>query len=1313
MAAVDVAPHVSADITRLNSYVGFDSITRQIEHKLLKRGFQFNVIAVGQTGLGKSTLINTIFASHLIDTKGRFEPDEPVRQTTEIQAVSHIVQENNVKLRLNIVDTPGYGDLINNEGCWDPIIKYIKDQHSAYLRKELTAMRDKYIVDTRIHCCLYFIAPTGHALKAIDITVMKKLSEVVNVVPVIAKSDSLTLEERELFKQRVSLGGSLIFEPGLVHSRPLFFCGQIRAELAHHNIRAYPFDNDDDDNEERKLNEAIRNMIPFAVVGSERNVIIDGRPVRGRKNRWGVINVENEQHCEFNYLRNFLTRTHLQDLIETTAQIHYEAFRSKQLLALKESSASKAQQTTALDQYQAPQLLPLPCSRFEKADKLGLFAWPVRLSMRSIPLSLLPPSRRGCEVWLTTCSTMLAVSYANSCALSTKHYQLVRDLENGKTDEATLNIVLKCLKGIKQRWKKGTIQPSTIRHDLLLALYCHQMIEGIDKGHLSKEEKEVLGRGRCLVAGVQLAGRGEGTTEERGVGYRVCHELFPDWKKRGAESDEYDDPHQHGPLKLLLINTIRADVYTPLSFPRAEARWILGLRAAASSTIAGPELVPAIAGRVLDLLAGGDGISSSIRRSALDAIQNLLEIATNTRLVERTRKIVRNTLMGFGNGMGMGMGMEGVSEKVKGKRREVVMGFKEVEELIVSETGSNSSTRTRTVGMNEGKGEDPKLVLAFVRATRRKAKGGLYPIFVGAEEIMRVCLGVLGRVLRPESMGEGGEGKAFEYGGLKCVWLVLGVLERVLEELREGVVQEEEMGKLARELVRAVGWAGGGRMGVRDADLEPLLSAIATSLHSATPNSRLFALRTLSLVPTSIWSTLSDVSKGWGDKAWSTIMRGLDDPDSAMRRKLTLRVLQRVEPALVGMHWARMVEGIKGVGGDGAGDEGVLMLVRRLIEVMEVVKKGGEEWAKTIVELVDLGSGLGAGDMPIETIILPTIERFTYSSDEQTRYDFAKTLLGYQGAWSDDLTLALILAAVVHALTWSSSSSEEEVGYGTTMDASKKMLTLLDQDGRFAQELQEPFLIALLRLSSSINRSERLEELCSFVQGCKGRRATFATRPLFDLLALALKKGTVERKVIGEMRESGRSGRYGSLTLPAWEGVYRRLLRKARDEEGKGEEEETWTSPARIIKPQTTPLKYDPYDALPSSSSEPTHSRSLSQYSTTSSTQAAQKIGISPRALARERQDLLRDRVERGGKGGMGESVLFDARSEVLGGGSSLVGRLALIGFQGGDDEEEEKEEVRERDSEREGEDNMGFAHGGAAGSGFGMGDEGDPFRMG
>jgi septin 3/9/12 len=141
---------------------------------------------------------------------------------------------------------------------------------------------------------------------------MKKLSEVVNVVPVIAKADTLTIDERAAFKDK------------------------IREELVYHNIRLYPFDTDEDAEEEVALNESIRSIIPFAVVGSESNVIIEGTPVRGRKNRWGVVNVEDPNHCEFVNLRNFLTRTHLQDLIETTAQIHYEAFRSKQLLALKE-----------------------------------------------------------------------------------------------------------------------------------------------------------------------------------------------------------------------------------------------------------------------------------------------------------------------------------------------------------------------------------------------------------------------------------------------------------------------------------------------------------------------------------------------------------------------------------------------------------------------------------------------------------------------------------------------------------------------------------------------------------------------------------------------------------------------------------------------------------------------------------------------------------------------------------------------------------------------------------------------------------------
>ncbi len=98
-----------------NNYVGFDTITSQIEHRLVKRGFHFNLMLVGHSGLGKTTLVNTLFSSHLVDSSGRKSASEPVEKTSEIKTVSHTLTENNVRLTLNIIDTPGYGDQIDND----------------------------------------------------------------------------------------------------------------------------------------------------------------------------------------------------------------------------------------------------------------------------------------------------------------------------------------------------------------------------------------------------------------------------------------------------------------------------------------------------------------------------------------------------------------------------------------------------------------------------------------------------------------------------------------------------------------------------------------------------------------------------------------------------------------------------------------------------------------------------------------------------------------------------------------------------------------------------------------------------------------------------------------------------------------------------------------------------------------------------------------------------------------------------------------------------------------------------------------------
>ena len=44
-------------------------------------------------------------------------------------------------------------------------------------------------------------------------------------------------------------------------------------------------------------------MLPFAVVGSEEEVEIDGEPIRARSYPWGLVEVDNPNHSDFVRLR--------------------------------------------------------------------------------------------------------------------------------------------------------------------------------------------------------------------------------------------------------------------------------------------------------------------------------------------------------------------------------------------------------------------------------------------------------------------------------------------------------------------------------------------------------------------------------------------------------------------------------------------------------------------------------------------------------------------------------------------------------------------------------------------------------------------------------------------------------------------------------------------------------------------------------------------------------------------------------------------------------------------------------------------------
>lgn len=60
-------------------------------------------------------------------------------------------------------------------------MEFIDAQFEAYLQEELKIKRTLHSYhDTRIHACLYFIAPTGHSLKSLDLVTMKKLDSKVS-----------------------------------------------------------------------------------------------------------------------------------------------------------------------------------------------------------------------------------------------------------------------------------------------------------------------------------------------------------------------------------------------------------------------------------------------------------------------------------------------------------------------------------------------------------------------------------------------------------------------------------------------------------------------------------------------------------------------------------------------------------------------------------------------------------------------------------------------------------------------------------------------------------------------------------------------------------------------------------------------------------------------------------------------------------------------------------------------------------------------------------------------------------------------------
>lgn len=275
------------------------------------RGTNFTILLVGESGLGKRTFVRSLFgseftsgsnsgpSSRLLNANKASAERCDVHRTSEIEVQHAVVLENGFETRLTTIFTPGYGDYTDNSNTWVPIASYIDAQHQLYMCQEEQPDRTQ-LIDSRVHACFFFLPPT-HRVAELDWVAMKELSKRVNLIPVIAKADSMTREDLASFKYLVRKG------------------------IAARDIKVWT--------PTEGSQQLEHDAWPFGIVCSDELVTLtSGESGLGRKYRWGVVDIHDPDHSDFKFLRDFVFGGNMLDLIDSTETRFYKDQKRKSRL---------------------------------------------------------------------------------------------------------------------------------------------------------------------------------------------------------------------------------------------------------------------------------------------------------------------------------------------------------------------------------------------------------------------------------------------------------------------------------------------------------------------------------------------------------------------------------------------------------------------------------------------------------------------------------------------------------------------------------------------------------------------------------------------------------------------------------------------------------------------------------------------------------------------------------------------------------------------------------------------------------------------
>ena len=83
-------------------------------------------MVAGETGLGKSTLVDSLFTTENLGPPS--ESEKTPQRTLRLTSRTLEIEEEGLHQEITLVDTPGLGDAVDSTGCFQSLLDFINQQ---------------------------------------------------------------------------------------------------------------------------------------------------------------------------------------------------------------------------------------------------------------------------------------------------------------------------------------------------------------------------------------------------------------------------------------------------------------------------------------------------------------------------------------------------------------------------------------------------------------------------------------------------------------------------------------------------------------------------------------------------------------------------------------------------------------------------------------------------------------------------------------------------------------------------------------------------------------------------------------------------------------------------------------------------------------------------------------------------------------------------------------------------------------------------------------------------------------------------------